>query len=115
MTADWTTSFKGWEEAVIQGKSLVPVGALYPEEADAALDVFNSLKLVDVAGAPTFGSLALPWVTDFVRAVFGAYDPDTGRRKIREFFLLVSKKKWEEFSRRWDHAHRADPQLADVE
>jgi len=54
--------------------------------------VFKSLRVVDVAGQPTFGECSDQWVFDFVGAVFGAYDPKAARRLIREFFLLVSKK-----------------------
>lgn len=34
----------------------------------------------------------LPWVNSFVGAIFGAYDPDEGRRVVNEFLLLISKK-----------------------
>ncbi len=65
---------------------------MFPSEAQAGLDYFNALRVVDVAGAPTFGEIARPWITEFVSAIFGACDPESGERLINEFFLLISKK-----------------------
>lgn len=50
------------------------------------------MKIVDAPGSPTFGESCAPWVFDFVRCIFGAYDPDSGRRLITEFFLCIPKK-----------------------
>lgn len=66
--------------------------AAYPEVAEMALRVFNSLIAVDVLGSPQMGEISRDWVTDFVSAIFGAYNPDTKRRMIKEFFLLIPKK-----------------------
>lgn len=56
------------------------------------MSVFKSLRPPGVPGRPTFGECSLPWVFDFVRAIFGAYDPVSARRLINEFLLLIAKK-----------------------
>lgn len=87
----WSTACPDWERRIVAGKSLVPFAPLFPEEAEAALNIFRQLKLVDVPGMPSIGDACKPWVFEFVEALFGAYDP-AGRRLINEFFLLISKK-----------------------
>ena len=89
---DWSTSCTDWEKRIVSGQSLIPFNPLFPDEAKGALDLFNSLKMVDAPGMPFMGDVSKPWVTDFVSSIFGSYDPQTGRRLIQEFFLLISKK-----------------------
>lgn len=89
---DWTTACPDWEARIERRESLIPVSPLYPKEAEAALDVFRQLRLVDVTGGPTMGEVSRSWVNDFVASVFGAYDAESGKRLITEFFLLISKK-----------------------
>ena len=91
-TPTWTTALPDWEQRIVKGESMVPCKPLFQQSADIALNVFKQLKLVDVIGSPHFGEVTREWVYDFVGAVFGAYDPETKRRLIKEFFLLISKK-----------------------
>jgi phage terminase large subunit-like protein len=89
---DWSTACSDWESRIMARQSLVPCDPLFPAEAEQALEVLRDLRIIDVPGSPTFGTIMRPWVRDFVAAIFGSYDHETGRRLIREYLLLISKK-----------------------
>lgn len=80
-----------WAERLKAGKSIVPA-PIFEQQAESALAIFKELKIVDAPGSPTFGESCAEWVFDVVRSIFGAYDQDSGRRLITEWFILVPKK-----------------------
>lgn len=92
MLPEWTTACPDWALRIVNKTSLMPCEPLFPEVADVAERIFKELILVDVMDSPKMGEVTLDWVIEFVRAIFGAYNPETKRRLIREFFLLISKK-----------------------
>lgn len=75
----------------MQGKSIIPP-PIFADRADEALHTFRQLRIVDAPGSPTFGESCDQWVFDYVAAIFGSYDAETGRRLIRESLLLIPKK-----------------------
>jgi phage terminase large subunit-like protein len=89
--AEWSTSCIDWADKLAHGGSIIPP-PIFPDQAEQALTVFKALKIVDAPGSPTFGESCAPWVFDLVASIFGAYDPDSGRRLITEWFVLIPKK-----------------------
>lgn len=50
------------------------------------------MRIVDAPNSPTFGEACAQWVFDLVASIFGAYDPESGRRLITEWFVCLPKK-----------------------
>lgn len=92
MTLTWSTSCPDWETRIRDRRSLIPFEPLFPDEAKEAREAFSKLRIVDAPGRPTMEEACLPWVFDFVEAIFGSYDRVSGRQLIRHFFQLVAKK-----------------------
>ncbi|MGI4846842.1 MAG: terminase large subunit [Janthinobacterium lividum] len=88
---EWSTACLDWSDRIRQGRSIIPP-PIFPAQAEEALAVFRALKIVDAPGSPTFGESCAPWVFDLVASIFGAYDAESGRRLITEWFVLIPKK-----------------------
>lgn len=88
---EWKTSCLDWAERLKRGESIIPP-PIFPDQAEQALAIFKQLKIVDAPGSPTFGESCAQWVFDLVASIFGAYDPDSGRRLITEWFICLPKK-----------------------
>ena len=89
---EWSTACPDWEARIVAGQPLTPCPPLYPDQAAAAWAIFSELRMVDAPDSPKMGEVVRPWVREFVEAIFGAYNAETGRRLIKEFMLLISKK-----------------------
>ncbi|MDH1573663.1 terminase large subunit [Pseudomonas sp. GD03746] len=87
----WTTACPDWWRLLAAGESIIPE-PLFPDEAEASLEVFKGLKSVDAPGSPTIEASCAPWVLAFAGAVFGSYNSETGERLIREVMLCIPKK-----------------------
>ena len=87
----WSTACPDWAARLKAGQSIIPP-PIFPAEAERALAVFKALRIVDAPGSPTFGEACAQWVFDLVASIFGAYDSETGRRLITEWFVCLPKK-----------------------
>lgn len=89
--AEWTTSCPDWAARLRSGRSIIPP-PIFKDQADQALAIFKELKIIDAPGSPTFGEACAPWVFALVASIFGAYDAESGRRLITEWFVCLPKK-----------------------
>lgn len=101
----WSTACLDWAERLCSSRSIIPQ-PIFPDQAAQAVAIFKELRVVDLPKtiwdeelgdsgeyrSPNFGECSEQWVFDFVAAIFGAYDAESGKQLIREFFLLISKK-----------------------
>lgn len=92
MPLEWSTACPDWEQRIVAGEPLITFPPLFPGEANDALEVFLDLRVRDILNSPPMREVCQPWLKQFVSAIFGAYDAESGKRHIQEFFLLVSKK-----------------------
>jgi phage terminase large subunit-like protein len=101
-TPAWTTACLDWEQRLINGDSIIPP-PIFLDQAEQALAIFKLLQVTDLPKSvydegldeyrsPNFGECSDEWVFDFVAAIFGGYDAETGKQLIREYYLLISKK-----------------------
>jgi len=102
----WTTACPDWRDRIREGRSLMPCGAIFPEQGRAGLELFNSLFAVGIPNPdgtvddlgrpvpPTYGQVCRPWITEIAEAIHGAYNVETGERLIREALIKVPKKNW---------------------
>ncbi|HAF8827135.1 TPA: terminase large subunit [Salmonella enterica] len=89
--AQWTTACPEWESLLVAKQSIIPP-PIFPDQAEQALGIFKELRVSDLPGKPTFGECSEEWVFDYVNAIFGGYEAETGKQLIREYGLLISKK-----------------------
>nr|DAP67498.1 MAG TPA: Large Terminase [Caudoviricetes sp.] len=89
--AQWSTACPDWESLLVSRQSIIPP-PIFRDQAMQALGIFRELRVSDLPGKPTFGECSEEWVFDFVKAIFGGYEADTGNQLIREYGLLISKK-----------------------
>ncbi|MFM9926907.1 terminase large subunit [Variovorax sp. H27-G14] len=88
---EWSTACPDWAARLRSGRSIIPT-PIFPDEAKAGLAVMRELHIVDAPGSPKIGDASGQWVFDLAASIFGAYDAESGRRLITEWFVMLPKK-----------------------
>lgn len=88
---EWSTSCIDWAERIRDGRSIIPP-PIFPNEAEKGLAVMRDLRIVDAPGSPRMEDACGPWIFDLAATIFGAYDSQSGRRLIKEWFVMLPKK-----------------------
>lgn len=89
----WDLAIPDWQDRIRAGRSLLPaLPDLDRAEAARAVGIFNKLRLPDVVGQPALAEAGGDWFREIVGAILGSVDRKTGKRMLRELFLLAPKK-----------------------
>lgn len=88
---EWSTACPDWADRLRSGRSIIPP-PIFPDEAESGLAVMRELRIVDAPGSPKIGEASGQWVFDLAASIFGAYDAESGRRLITEWFVMLPKK-----------------------
>ena len=88
---EWSTACTDWADRLKSGRSIIPP-PIFPDEAEAGLNVMRELRIVDAPGSPKIADACDQWIFDLAASIFGSYDADSGRRLITEWFVLIPKK-----------------------
>lgn len=88
---EWSTACIDWAERIREGRSIIPP-PIFPKEAEAGLAVMRDLRIVDAPGSPRMADACGQWIFDLAATIFGAYDAQSGRRLIKEWFVMLPKK-----------------------
>lgn len=90
--SQWDFSCRDWWAKLQRGETPIADLPIDWKEAQAAIDLFDALRLPDVPGTPAQRNAAGDWQRDIVAAIFGSLDKQTGIRRVGEVFVLVPKK-----------------------
>lgn len=88
---EWSTACPDWADRMRRGESIIPP-PIFPEEAEAGLAIMRDLRIVDAPGSPRMEDACGQWIFDLAATIFGAYDAESGRRLITEWFVMLPKK-----------------------
>lgn len=81
-----------WAAKLARGETPIPELPLDRVAAEAAVDLFNLLRVPDIPGQPAMAEVGGEWIRDIIRAAFGSVDRITGKRFVGEILNLIPKK-----------------------
>lgn len=90
--AAWSFACPDWADKLQAGQTPIPEFPINAAQGNAAVKLYNKLRLPDVIGQPLLAEVGGDWFRDIIRVAFGSYDPDAAIRRIGEIFCLVPKK-----------------------
>ena len=81
-----------WWERLQGGKTPISTQLVNEDYADVAVELFNKLRVPDIAGQPTFREVGGDWISDIIRVAFGSVDVENRSRPVEEILNLIPKK-----------------------